>query len=102
MMPDENTAMLLGELRGQLRELIHAVNNRGTEITRIGKTLAKLEDVPAQLEKLNERMTALEVDKNRREGALGLGAWLMRSNLAVYVVMAAGALWAYAKGVFHQ
>lgn len=102
MADDTNTSMLLGELRGQLRELIHSVNNRAQENAHIFKTLAKLEDVPEQLEKLNDRMAALEADKNRREGAINLGGWIMQSNAVVYLIMAAGAVYAYVKGVFHQ
>lgn len=97
---DPNTAMLLGEVRGQLRELIHTVNNRAQENAHIVKQLAKLEDVPKQLETLSSRMAALEADKNRREGAMSLGSWLMRSNLVVYVIMAAGAAYAYVRGYF--
>lgn len=100
MIDDTNTSMLLGELRGQLRELIHSVNNRAMENAYIAKTLAKLEDVPEQLEKLNDRMAALEADKNRREGAVSLGGWIMRSNAIVYLIMAGGAVYAYMKGVF--
>lgn len=97
---DTNTAMLLGEVRGQLRELIHTVNNRAQENAHIVKQLAKLEDVPKQLETLSNRMTALEADKNRRDGAMSIGGWLMRSNAVVYLIMLAGAAWAYVKGVF--
>lgn len=97
---DTNTAMLLGEVRGQLRELIHNMNNRAVENAHIVKTLAKLEDVPDQIAKINDRLANLETDRNRRDGAMSFGAWLMRSNLVIYVIMGGAAIWAWAKGVF--
>lgn len=96
---DQNTSMMLGELRGQIRELIHGDKQRAQESIHIVKTLAKLEDVPADVREIKVRLAALEAKENQRVGVMSLGTWLMRSNLAVYIVMVAGAAYAWAKGL---
>lgn len=60
--PTEPSALLLlGEIRGQLRELIHNANNNSQK-----------------LDALSLRVQALEQDKSRREGAIGLAEWSLR------------------------
>lgn len=94
----ESTALMLGEIRGQLREAIHNMNNQGQKLEAIGEKLAKLEGVPDQLAKLDERMTALEADRHRRDGAMGLGGWLLKSPVVAWLVAAGVAAWTYFKG----
>ena len=76
---DPDTAMMLGEMRGQLRELIHQGNNQAMKNDAVAKALAKLESIPDQLTKIEQRLTALETDKNRRDGAYGFGGAVLRS-----------------------
>lgn len=92
---DPNVIMILGEVRGQLREIIHTMNNQSMKNDAVAKQLAKLEGVPEQLSKLDARMTALEQDRYRRDGAMGIGAWLMRTPLLGWVVGICLAAWAY-------
>ena len=65
---DPDTAMMLGEMRGQLRELIHQGNNQAMKNDAVARALAKLESIPEQLTKIESRLDALETDKSRREG----------------------------------
>ena len=94
---DPAAAEAIGEVRGQLRELIHSVNNQGMQNEAIGKALAKLESVPDQLAKIENRLTQLETDKHRRDGAMGLGGALLRSPLLAWVFAAAVIAWTWVK-----
>ena len=95
---DPDTAMMLGEMRGQLRELIHQGNNQAMKNDAVAKALAKLESIPDQLTKIEQRLTALETDKNKRDGAMGFGGWLLRSPLFGWLATAAVVAWAALKG----
>ncbi len=82
--PDVNTAMILGEIRGQLRELIHTGNNNATKLDAIGN-----------------RVTALESERSRRDGANGLLSAIMRSPTLGWLVGAITTVWAVATGRLH-
>lgn len=99
-MPPQNdsTALMLGEIRGQLREAIHNMNNQSQKIDAIGDKLAKLEGIPDQLDKLETRLTALEADRYRRDGAMGFGGWILKSPLVAWIVAGVVMTVAYFKG----
>lgn len=94
----ESTALMLGEIRGQLREAIHNMSNQSMKIDAIGEKLAKLDGVPDQLAKLDERIASLEADRYRRDGAMGFGGWLLKSPVVAWMAAAAVTAWAYLKG----
>ncbi len=96
-MADENNNLgeKLGEIRGQLRELIHNQNNHAMKQDSIGDKLAKLEGVPDQLDRIDGRLTELEKDRYHRDGAMGLGGWLLKSPAITWLLMAALAVWTY-------
>ena len=77
----DSIAFKLGELTGQLRELIHKQNNMDSKIDLIGR-----------------QVTKLEVKECERKGAINLGAWLLKTPLVGWVVGAALAVWALFKG----
>lgn len=64
---EPNALLLLGEIRGQLRELIHNANGNSMK-----------------LDALAVRVQALERAKDRQEGALGLFQWFLRNWPAVF------------------
>lgn len=78
---DPNTLLLLGEIRGQLRELIHNSNNNSQK-----------------LDALAIRVTALESDKNRREGAQGVFHTLLKSPALGWLIGGATMIWAFLTG----
>lgn len=82
--PDLNTALLLGEIRGQLRELIHASNNSA-----------------AKLDALALRVAALEMARERDAGAKGLLVTLLSSPALGWLVGAAITAWAILTGRVH-
>ena len=94
----DNSLLLLGEMRGQLRELIHKMNNREQKDEAVARTLAKLEDVPDRLERIETRITTLESDKSRRDGERGAMTWFVRSPLFAWLIGGAVTVWALLKG----
>lgn len=95
MQQDLDSARLLGEIQGQLRELNHSSANRAQEAVAFARQLAKLEIVPEQIARIESRLLAMEFDKQKRDGALGIGAWLLRSPVMAWIVSAGVATWAF-------
>lgn len=56
---DPDTAMALGEIRGQLREIIHTMRNEEMKNDALARTIAKLENVPDDIVEIKKRLTAL-------------------------------------------
>jgi hypothetical protein len=81
---DPNTMMLLGEIRGQLRELIHNGNNNS-----------------AKLDALGLRVAALENRNSRQDGAAGVVGTIMKSPAIGWLVGAAISAWAVLTGKVH-
>lgn len=75
---------LLGQIQGQLRELIHSSNNNGQ-----------------RLEALSSRVAALEASNDRREGANGVIQSIMKSPAIGWLVGAAITAWAILTGKVH-
>lgn len=84
-------ALALGELKGQLRELIHASNNTATKVDGIAERVFAWGDLPGAVAKLEKRIDALEADRDRRDGAIGFGAAILNSKAfgGVIVVLVA-------------
>lgn len=74
---DTNIALLLGEIRGQLKELIHTNNNMAMEV----KALAI-------------RVSALEAVEQHRAGASNLAKMFMNSPVVGWLAAAGVALYA--------
>lgn len=78
--------LMLGELRGQMKELIHSVNNSAHLINGLTDKVNRSEGLPDAIKALelriaahDVRLTALEVTDNQRKGAIGLSAWLIKT-----------------------
>lgn len=85
---DPDTAMLLGEMKGQLRELVHQGNNQAMKNDAVARALTKLESIPDDITEIKNRLTALETERNRRDGALGLGGAMLRSPVLAWLFAA--------------
>lgn len=81
---DPNTMLILGEIRGQLREIIHGQNN-----------------LSQGLIALSARVTALEASDNRRAGAAGVAGAILKSPTLGWIVGGATTLWAIVTGRLH-
>lgn len=77
--------LMLGELRGQVRELVHTVNNTAQLINGITDRVNASQGLPDAIKALElkiaaheVRLTAIEATENQRKGAITLGAVLIR------------------------
>ena len=97
-------ALAVGELKGQLRELIHASNNTATKVDGIAERVFAWGDLPGAVAKLEKRIDALEAERDRQSGALSVGAAILNSKTFGVVVTALlsifGALAAIKGGLF--
>ena len=100
--PIDTTGMMLGELKGQMGELIHNVNNLGRKVDVLAERVIGAAGLPAKVKDLEDRVVVLEIDKNKREGAMGFGAWLLKSPTIGWLVGAAISVWAILTGKVHS
>lgn len=115
MMPDSLTSdtpsmvLMMGEMRGQLRELIHGFNNLSQTVSGLASSVDKSMHLPAEISELKSRVTALEVrmtaletDRSRREAVMGFGQSLMKSPALGWLaaaLLAVGAWFARKEGI---
>ncbi|MGN7930314.1 hypothetical protein ACTJI5_09640 [Sphingopyxis sp. 22461] len=96
--------LAVGEIRGQLRELVHSSNNTATKVDGIAERVFAWGDLPATVAKLEKRIDALEADRDRRDGALGFGAAIVNSKpfgiIVTAVVSILGSIAAIKGGLF--
>lgn len=71
----------LGEVRGQLRELIHNSNNLRQIMEAQAPAMHRVPDIIADVASLQARMTFLEARENQRTGAMTFGGFLLKSPL---------------------
>ena len=99
--PIDTTGMMLGELKGQMGELIHNVNNLSRKVDVLAERVIGAAGLPAKVKDLEDRIAVLEADKNKREGALGFGASLLKSPALAWLAGAAISAWAILTGKAH-
>lgn len=83
--------LAVGEMRGQMREMIHAQNNIAQKVDFLTER-ALLAPTSAQIEALSKRVDALEAEKDRQDGAKGMVASILGSKafgVAVSIIFAA-------------
>lgn len=98
--PDPN-GMILGEMRGQLREMVHSVNNLSTKFDALTREVIGLGSMAADIGALKAKVEALEADKNQREGATGMIGFVLKSPAIGWLVGAAISAWAVLTGKVH-
>lgn len=84
-------AVKVGEISGQLREIVHSQNNMSMKLDGLTEKLLTA-PTQADFQKLAARVDALEAKEDRRDGATGLGAAILKSPVlgwAVGIVVAA-------------
>lgn len=110
--------MILGEIRGQQREMVHVMNNLSQkmdalsrEVIGLGPLAADVAEVKvrigtlereaaaaAEVAALEVKVNALETERNRREGASGLLLAILRSPALGWLTGAAITAWAILTG----
>jgi|SRR5579875_814229 len=90
--------MAIGRLEGRMGEAIHTANNTASKVDALAEKVAVSSNIPQRVEDLDQRVTVLETDKSRRDGAMGVGGWILRSPLLGWLATAFVALWAVLRG----
>lgn len=93
----------LGDINATLREVKHATNQNSMKIDALSQIVAtqgalvdKVDGVIAVQKEHHLRLAVLEVEKHRREGAIGLVAWFNRHWPFTAAIALIGALVAWA------
>lgn len=79
----------LGEMRGQSREIVHAVNNIQTAMQSVGRELASMQHHATEIDNLKVRMAAIEAIQNRTHGAWSLARILPGAITGIVAFFAA-------------
>lgn len=90
-------AVKVGEISGQLREVVHSVNNVAHKVDGMSEKLLTA-PTQADIQSLAARVAALEAEKNRSDGAKGVLAAVMRSPVAAWGAAIIAAIWGAFKG----
>jgi hypothetical protein len=98
----------IGEITGTLRELNHATANNSSKIDALALAIATQAELVRRVEVLDKgqaehhlRLAVLEADKHRREGAIGLVAWISRNWPVTFLITMVLAVVAWANGRLH-
>lgn len=85
-MPDDQSMTLaVGRMEGQLREIVHTVNNLAQKFEDLMRSVDQSAHLPglvaenkSSVAALEIRVTALEAAENQRKGAVRLTEWAIR------------------------
>ena len=75
---DSGHALILGEMRGQLREVVHGLNNLSGKFDGLSREVIGLGPLAGDIVDLKARVLKLEDERSRRAGAVGLVEWIIR------------------------
>lgn len=89
--------LAVGEMRGQLREMIHQQGGMAQKIDFLTEK-ALLAPTTTQLADLAKRVDALEATNDRNDGAKGVLAAILQSRLAAWAAAAVAVAYAAIKG----
>lgn len=102
---DTAISVMLGELRGQVREMTHTQNNMLMKLDAIGSQVMQTSVIPEQLASLkteytalNLRLTAMELSNSQRAGRDGVIAAVLQSKAFGWVVGAVTTVGLYLNG----
>jgi len=80
----QNLLLSVGRLEGQLRELVHGMNNltqanihMSNDVAKMALEIAKFATVPEEIAALKARVGALEIEETKRGAVMGFGGWLL-------------------------
>lgn len=90
--------MVLGELRGQVRELIHSVNNLTQNVMGLTREVSALGTLATTLAELQGRLAIVEAKQHQSDGAKGVWAELLKSPFLAWLFSIAVAVYVFVKG----
>lgn len=96
-----NPDMILGELRGQVRELVHSVNNLNGKFDSLTREVVALGPLAADISEIKQRLTKLEATNNKQSGAAEILRIILTSPVVLSGLMIAAVVWGALSGRFH-
>lgn len=90
--------LAVGEMRGQMREIIHTSNNTAQKVDTLAVSVSMAASLPELVAGLTLRVAALERSDSRRDGATGIITAIMKSPAIGWLVGAAITAWAVLTG----
>ncbi len=96
---EDSGTFRLGVLTGQVKELIHRQNNDAQVLQGVSETVAALKEVPADIKAIRLDITALQAGEHQRAGAFGIVRILLSSPTIPWLILVAGGVMAYVKGL---
>ena len=101
----QEQAIILGELRGQVKELIHSVNNLSGKVDGMGeKVMAvtflanEIGDLKAKTAVIETRLAAQEAMNHQSKGAKDVISVILKSPMLLWIIVLAAAIYTYVKG----
>jgi hypothetical protein len=91
----------IGDMQATLRVVKHETSNTSAKLDALATLVATQGHMAADVERLKEEVHELQVDKHRREGAIGLFEWISKHWPFTIFAAALGALVAWANGRLH-
>lgn len=86
-MPHDTTslAVMVGEMRGQLREVVHTLNNvsgkidgLSREVIAMGPLATQLAELKGEMQLAKVEIDSLKSERDQRKGAVGLIDWVVK------------------------
>lgn len=99
--PNASTDRLLGELIAEVRTVKHNQNNALTKLDAVNQLVEQVREMKAEQDRHDRRLTLLEADKLRREGAVSLVEWVSRHWPFTIILGGLAALVIWANGKIH-
>lgn len=96
--PSVNQDMILGEMRGQLREVVHSMNNLTQKFDGLTREVIGLAVIGNEVAALKLSVAALEKERDQRDGATGVVSTALKSPLLGWLVGLAITGYAVLKG----
>lgn len=101
----QEQAIILGELRGQVKELIHSVNNLHSKVDGMGEKVMAVTflandigELKGKTAQLDTRLAVQEALNNQSKGAKDIISMLLTSPLLPWLIFALAVIYTYAKG----
>jgi hypothetical protein len=76
---DSSHAMILGEMRGQLRELVHSQNGLAQKFDALSREVFTLTALSADISDMKLRLKVLEEKNQQQTGAANLVGWVLKN-----------------------
>jgi hypothetical protein len=97
---NQSNDMILGELRGQVRELVHGVNNLSGKFDGLTREVIALGPLAADIQQLKQDVQDLKNAHNKESGGYSVIKVILNSPVILTLLMGAAFIVAAVKGWF--